>query len=173
MGDLKAEWGALSPRERRAFLALIAEPDGQGCSAWHGHMCGGSPEWEKTDPVTGARVRGKVRRLLAEHLGLEFSEFDQVLASCENPGCVAPDHLYVYRRRSQEITEEEKATALRKRAGRPPRCRRHADTEFWSFFIRDPNGNVRVSFKCKQCELQRRRDKNNAGKRFKEVRKEH
>jgi hypothetical protein len=136
-------------------------------------MCGGSPEWEKTDPATGSRVRGKVRRLLAQHMGMGFSEFDQVLVSCENPGCVAPEHLYVHRRKSQAITEQEKATALRKRAGRPPRCRRHTDTEFRLFFIRDPSGNVRVSFKCKQCELQRRRDKNKAGKGFREVRREH
>jgi hypothetical protein len=136
-------------------------------------MCGGSPEWGTTDPVTGAKARGKARRLLAQHLGMTFSEFDQVLVSCENPGCVAPEHLYVLRRKSQAITEEEKVTALHKRAGRPPTCRRHAETEFQMFFIRDPSGNVRVSFKCKRCELQRRRNKNKAGTKFREVRKEH
>jgi hypothetical protein len=170
MPDLKADWSMLSPRERRSFLALIAEPDDRGCCAWHGHMCGGSPEWEKTDHVTGTRIRGKVRRLLAQSLGMEFSDFDQILASCENPGCVAPEHLYVNRRKSQEITDEEKEAALRKRAGRPPRCRRHTGADFRSFFVRDPSGNVRICFKCTQCELQRKRDKNTAGKSFREAR---
>ena len=173
MPDLKADWSMLSPREQRSFLALIADPDSQGCSAWHGFMCGGSPEWGTTDPVTGAKARGKVRRLLAQHLGMEFSEFDQVLVSCENPGCVAPEHLYVNRRKSQEVTDDEKAAALRKRAGRPPKCARHADAEFQMFFIRDPSGNVRVSFKCKSCALQRRRSKNKAGNKFRELRSEH
>jgi hypothetical protein len=165
-------WNDLRERDKRTFLSFIAEPDENGCSAWHGQMRAGYPDWERVDHDTRTQFRALARRLLAQSHGVELSSLDQVVASCENPGCMAWGHLSINRLMRQEITEEEKRTALEMASARTPQCGKHSAPRFRACFKRQRSGNVTAFFKCIDCEMNRRSEKNQMGRSFKEKRRD-
>jgi hypothetical protein len=157
-------WQDLSALDRRQFLALISEPDGSGCSAWHGSMVGGAPQWSRFAPDDATVLYNQARRLLVESTGLSLKRLDQVFATCENPGCIALGHLQVCSKTDQKITDEEKRQALA--LAHRPSCSVHPEAEFRPYFKRSAT-RVRAAFHCTSCQREQRRERNEAGRAFK------
>lgn len=158
-------WDDLSALERRQFLALISEPDGNGCSAWYGSMVSGSPEWSRVAPDDAVVFYNQARRLLIESTGTVLGRLDHVFVNCGNPGCIALDHLAVRPRSEQKITAEEKRQALAQ-VRTQPNCSVHPNAEFRPYFKRSAT-RVRAAFHCKSCQLEWRQKRNEAGRAFK------
>lgn len=168
--SVRAAWGDLRRVDQRSFLALIADPDEDGCSAWHGQMVAGVPEWSRLDGAARTLIRGQARRILAQSQGVDLSPLDQVVVSCGNPGCMSWGHMSVKRQNGQRITEDEKRAALEKHSASTHECPDHPGASFRVCFVRQKSG-VKAFFKCTQCELRRRQEKNRAGRRFKDARR--
>ena len=164
----KVAWKDLSALDRRKFFALISEPDGNGCSAWYGSMVGGAPEWSRVAPDDAVVFYNQTRRLLIESTGAALERLDQVFVNCDNPGCVALDHLLVRPRGEQKITDEEKRQALA-RVRTQPSCSVHPGAEFRPYFKRSAT-SVRAAFHCKSCQREWRQQRNEAGRAFKNAR---
>lgn len=164
----KVAWGDLSSLERREFFARISEPDGNGCKAWHGWMNGGSPEWSRVAPEDAVVYYSQARRLLIESSGRSLGRLDLVFVTCENPGCIALEHLDVRERADQKITAEEKRRALA-RVQNQPSCPSHPEAEFRPYFKRGAAG-VRAAFHCKSCQREWKQRRNEAGRSFKNKR---
>jgi hypothetical protein len=166
---IKAEWNRLTPRDRRLFLSLIAEPDEHGCSAWLGQTRRGYPEWDRIDRESRIRIRGQARRLVAQSHGIQLGDRDLVAVTCENAGCMTWDHLAVERHDPLQISEKEKRAALQEASGRTHHCADHPGGRFRACFSR-PNGRVKVYFKCVGCDRRRNDELTAAAREFKELR---
>ena len=166
------EWSDLRPRDQRSFLLLIAEPDDKECSAWHGQMQAGYPVWERMDHEAKTRIRSHARRLLAQSHEVQLSDLDEVVATCGNAGCMTWAHLDVARKQSQRITEKEKQVALDKASDRIPQCAVHSNPRFRTCFTRQKSGNVTAHYRCINCEMQKKHEKNRIGRKFKAARRD-
>jgi len=103
---------------------------------------------------------------------MPLRDVDQVLMTCDNPGCMAWEHVVVHRKQDQRITAEEKRRALVNASGHVPFCKDHSGANFKAYFTRRKHGVV-VKFKCRECESHKRHDRDGRGKAFKNLRKDY